>query len=99
MLKLGYKTPCNKSLQSFLDQVKFKEDEFDLILLDGVRLTEFTKLDKEYLERFKCATMLNLSMTGLINLKNLPYIGSLESLDMSDNSLMGDDLYYIAASL
>ena len=34
-------------------------------------------------------------MTGIINLRNLPVMPSLETLDMSDNSLTGEDLYYV----
>ena len=38
---------------------------------------------------------MNLSYTGLRNLKNLPVMSSLEELDLSDNNLNGDDMHLI----
>jgi len=63
-----------------------------LILLDGVHFGEFTPADKAYLEKFTSATTLSLSKTGLYSLKNLPVMPNLETLDLSDNALTGDDL-------
>jgi hypothetical protein len=73
--KLGFKN--DKSADTFAKEIQFKEVEFDLILLDGVHLGEFTLLDKLYLEKFSEATSLSLSMTGLQNLKNLPSMPNL----------------------
>ena len=56
---------------------------------------ELTLDDKAFLERFNQAKCLNLSYCHLRSLKNLPMIQGLESLDISDNSLTGEDLHFI----
>ena len=58
-------------------------------------LVELTLEDKAYLEKFSSAKVLNLSYTGLKNLKNLPVISTVKQLDISDNNLNGDDLHLI----
>jgi len=58
-------------------------------------LVELTFEDRIFLEKFSCAKVLNLSYTGLKNLKNLPTISSVKRLDISDNNLNGDDLHLI----
>lgn len=92
MNKLGYKNAQDQTPDNFAASIDFREEEFDLILLDGVFFGEFTVVDKAYLEKFSSATTLSLSKTGLYSLRNLPCIPTLETLDLSDNALTGDDL-------
>ena len=74
----------------------FDEAEFDLLLLEGLDLNgELTLDDKAFLERFNKAKCMNLSYCHLRSLKNLPVIQGLENLDISDNSLTGEDLHFI----
>ena len=75
---------------------EFKEDQFDVLLLEGLDLGgEMTEDDKAYLERFKQAKNLNLSFCRLRSLKNMPAINGLERLILSDNSLNGEDFHVL----
>ena len=73
-------------------KARIKEDEFEVILLDGTQLTELTEEDKAYLEKFTNAKTLTLCFCSLKNLKNLPVLPKVEMLDLSDNMLTGEDL-------
>lgn len=73
-------------------QAKLNEEEFEVILLDGTQLVELTEEDKAYLEKFKNAHTLAMSYCGLKSLKNLPVLPNVESVDLSDNCLTGEDL-------
>ena len=56
---------------------------------------ELTPDDKVFLERFSVTKSLNLSLCKLRSLKNMPSIPGLERLDLSDNSLNGEDLHIL----
>ena len=58
-------------------------------------LVELTLDDKAFLEKFNCTRVLDLSYTGLRNLKNLPVLPSVRQLVLSDNNLNGDDMHLI----
>lgn len=79
-------------IQKLGPEVKLNEEEFEVILLDGTQLVELTEEDKAYLEKFKNAHTLSMSYCGLKSLKNLPVLPNVESVDLSDNCLLGDDL-------
>lgn len=79
-------------LQKLGPNAKLNEEEFDVILLDGTQLVELTEEDKTYLEKFKKAISLSMSYCGLKTLKNLPVLPNVETVDLSDNCLSGDDL-------
>ena len=79
-------------------KTKLIEEDFDVILLDGTQLVELTEEDKTYLEKFKKAISLSMSYCGLKSLKNLPVLPNVETVDLSDNCLSGDDLSAINQS-
>ena len=56
----------------------YDRTQFDILLLEGMTLVELDEDDKAFLEQFNATKILNLSYTGLRNLKNLPVMSSLE---------------------
>ena len=85
-----------KKLGRGFSEDDFDEEQFDLLLLEGLDLAgELTLDDKAFLERFCKAKILNLSYCQLRSLKNLPVIPTLETLNVSDNNLSGEDLHII----
>ena len=65
--------------------------EIENLILDGYEIVEFTKEDKEFLERFTNLQRLSLKHTKLNSLKNMPKV-KLSALDLSNNQLRGEDL-------
>jgi Leucine-rich repeat (LRR) protein len=66
------------------------EDDFDMILLDGIPIGNLQDQDRNYLEKFKNAKTLSLQSTHLKSVRNLPHLENLEKLDLSENQISGD---------
>jgi acidic leucine-rich nuclear phosphoprotein 32 family protein A/C/D len=65
--------------------------------LDQVKIAELTSEDKKLLEKFENTQLLSMVFCGVKSLSNLPTYKDLDTLELSDNRIQGEELAKLAS--
>ena len=77
------------------DGEELKPEDFSNLILDELKITQFSEDDKKFLEEFTTLELLAANNTGIKSLVNLPELPKLQRIEVADNHMSGAELKHL----